>query len=372
MAAEIGPQDPDVEPARDPLEESFASPEPVSPDAEAPRLEAVMRALKAEPWSFDFFHAVRLIEQARIGRRRVGFYHDPGREVVRFGAHQSLSFPASSIQSLDPESPEWKMLVNFIGMTGPLGVLPRLYTVAVQERTRMKDATLADFLDMFNHRATSLFYRAWGKYRLPVRYPLGMDDQMSMAFLSLVGLGTPHLARRQEIEDETFVWLSGLFSMQARSAVALEQILEDYFQVPVDVVQFAGAWCRLEEDSTCTFSEEEDPSEQLGCGAVVGDEVFDYQARVRVRLGALTMAQYQKFLPGESGYRRLRQITQFFSRDQIEFEVQLVLRSEDVPSCALAAGAADQQAPVQLGWTTWVHNRPRFTRNPEDTVLLLQ
>ncbi len=366
MASEIGPQDSDVG-AADSLELSDAglvTRRTEALAAESIRFAPVMRLLAKEPWSFDFFRAVWLLEQARDGRR-VGFFHEPSTEVIRFGAYPSLAFPASSIQSLDTESAEWKMLVNFIGMTGPLGVLPRLYTVAVQDRLRSKDFTLRDFLDMFNHRVTSLFYRAWGKYRLPMRYPLGMDDQMSMAFLSLAGLGTAGLRQRHEVDDETFVWFSGLFGLQARSAVALEQILEDYFRVPVDVVQFVGSWCRLEGDSTCDLSEDEDPSEQLGLGAVVGDEVFDHQSRVRVRLGPLTIAQYRWFLPGESGHRRLRELTRFFSRDQIEFEVQLVLRREDVPACDLAA-------EVQLGWTSWVKNRPHFPRDPEDTVLLLQ
>jgi type VI secretion system protein ImpH len=370
MATEIGPQDSDV---KDPLEASFVSRQVIRPDTldvEDPRYTALTALMKAEPWTFDFFRAVWLLERIRSGRRRVGFFHEPTREVVRFGVHQSLAFPASSIQSLDPEKPDWKMLVNFIGMTGPLGVLPRLYTVAVQDRMRVKDFTLRDFLDMFNHRATSLFYRAWTKYRLPVRYPIGMDDQMSLAFMSLVGLGTSGLGKRMEVEDETFVWFSGLFGLQTRSAVALEQILEDYFQVPADVVQFVGAWCPLVGDSTCTLTEDEDPSEQLGCGAVVGDEVFDHQARVRVRLGPLTIEQYRRFLPGESGYRRLRQLTRFFSRDQMDFEVQLVLRRDDVPYCHLADEPEEEQ--VQLGWTTWMKNHPSFTRNPDDTVLLLQ
>lgn len=366
MAAEIGPEDPNLGTST-----RYELPRVAQPEGIVPRFAAVAELMKAEPWTFDFFHAIRLLEQFRVGRRRVGFFNEPSREVIRFGAYPSLAFPASAIQSLDPESAEWKMLVNFIGLTGPLGVLPRLYTVAVQERGRLKDNTLRDFLDMFNHRVTSLFYRAWTKYRLPVRYPLGMDDQMSLAFLTFSGLGTPGLRKRQEIDDETFVWLSGLFGLQARSAVALEQILEDYFQVPVEVVQFVGAWCPLVGDSTCDLSEDEDPSEQLGCGAVVGDEVFDHQAKVRVRLGPLTIGKYRWFLPGESGYRRLRQLTRFFSRDQTDFEVQLILRRDDVPYCELADEDREQDE-VQLGWTTWVKNRPRFPRDPEDTVLFLQ
>jgi Type VI secretion, TssG len=62
---------------------------------------------------------------------------------------------------------------------------------------------------------------------------------------------------------------------------------------------------------------------------------------------------------------RLRQLTAFFSRDQIDFEVQLILKRVDVPECEL-------EERVQLGWTTWVKNRPYFPRDPEDTILFLQ
>ncbi|MBM3794519.1 MAG: type VI secretion system baseplate subunit TssG [Acidobacteria bacterium] len=373
MAAEIGPQDSPLDPdtpAADTNAFSESSPVllEVVPDGDVPRFAAVADLLRAEPWSFDFFRAVWLLEQLREGRRRVGMFNEPSREVVRFTAHPSLSFPASSIQSLAHDSPLWRMAVNFMGLTGPFGVLPRHYTAVIQERARMKDFAFRDFTDLFNHRAVSLFYRAWTKYRLPIRYARGADDQLTQAFLSLSGLGTPHLTGRQEVNDETFVWYSGLFGMQARSAVALEQILEDYFQVPVEVMQFVGAWCRLETSSTTELDEDEDPSEQLGLGAVVGDEVYDHQARARVRMGPLTFAQYRRMLPGGADYRRVRELTRLFSRDQIDFELQLVLKRGEVPPAMLEP----EPEPVMLGWTSWVKTQPEFPRDPEDTVLLLQ
>lgn len=368
MAAEIGPQDSGLE-VTSSLTAVGQSAPPEQAVAIDPRYDEVARLLRAEPWSFDFFQAVGLLERMRTGYGAVGRYGEPSREVVRFAAHPSLTFPPSSIHTLTAESSEWKMVVNFFGLTGPLGVLPRLYTVAIQERARVKDYTLRDFLDLFNHRATSLFYRAWTKYRVPVRYPGGMDDQVSQALLSLSGLGLPALQGRQEIADETFVWYSGLFGQQARSAVALEQIIEDYFGVPAEVEQFVGAWYRLDPELLCTFDETEEPSEQLGLGAVVGDEVYDQQARVRVRLGPLSLVEYKRLLPGGAAYRRLKQLTDFFSRRQIDFEAQLILRREEVPACELDPLEAE---PVRLGWTTWMKSRPGFPRDPEDTVLFLQ
>ena len=85
----------------------------------------------------------------------------------------SLAFPAAEIQRLElPEDDagQPRMDVNFLGLTGPQGVLPIYYTQLIAERARLRDTAIRDFLDIFNHRMISLFYRAWEKYRFPIGY----------------------------------------------------------------------------------------------------------------------------------------------------------------------------------------------------------
>jgi type VI secretion system protein ImpH len=325
--------------------------------------------LRREPYAFDFFQAVRLLERFLPERTSVGRFAHPESEVARFTVHPSLAFPASQIQSMDcAEDHPVEMTVNFMGLTGPQGVLPNPYTSLIIERLRASDSSPRDFLDIFNHRIISLFYRAWRKYRFDVAYEQGERDLFSRHLLSLLGVGTEGLRDRQAISDDTLVYYAGLLAQRPRSAQALQQILADYFDVPVAIEQFAGAWYRLDAETQCRLLEQSSESGELGFGAVVGDEVWNQQSKVRIVLGPLTLDRYVDFLPEGKSWEPLRAWVKFFSNDEWDFEVKLVLEREEVPACTLGAEGA---SGPQLGWVSWVRSAP-FGRDPDDTVLALE
>ena len=317
--------------------------------------------------SFEFFQAVTLLERLSAGLRPVGGFSNPEEEAVHFRVNPRLGMPASQIQKLefrDDAPPE--MTVNFMGLTGPSGALPYTYSELILERIRVKDHGLAAFFDIFNHRAISLFYRAWQRSRFPVTYSAGPRDLFTRYLLDLIGLGTEGLRDRQEIEDEALLHYVSLVAMQSRSATALEQIIEDYFEVPVEIQQFTGAWYGLDGATQCVMTDVDTPSRQIG-GAVVGDAVWDRQARVRIRLGPLSMERYCDFLPEASAYTALRGLTRFFSNQCLEFELQLVLDRAQAPGAELDFEATN---PVRLGWVSWLKTAP-LGMDPDDTILTL-
>ncbi len=325
--------------------------------------------LFAEPYSFEFFQAVRLLRRFSPNQNNVGLNQPPRSEIVRFGVHPSLAFPASEIQSLErrPNLPPL-MKVNFMGVVGPQGLLPIYYTEMVIERIRAKDRTLADFLDIFHHRIISLFYRVWQKYRFQVAYEQGEGDQFSQYLLSLIGLGAPALQHRQEIPDASLLCYAGILAQQPRTALGLELILLDYFAVPVRVEQFLGAWYSLDESSQCNLDDTFFDSQQLGFGAVAGDEIWDPQSRVRIVLGPLSLQQYLDFLPSGTAFKPLRSLVRFYAGDEFDFEVQLILQREQAPPCELGAEGA---AAPQLGWLSWSKTKP-MQSDPSQAILQLQ
>ena len=325
----------------------------------------VSQELFDEAYRFDFFQAVRLLERmaweqsgkdGRGERHPVGQDHGPEEEAVRFRAVASHSFPTGSIRQIrrptgrtpdEAGEPPPEMSVSFAGLTGPHGVLPRHYTTLMIERIRQKDYALRDFFDVFNHRTVSLFYRSWEKYRFPVAYERseltgveGKEDLFTQVLYCLVGLGTGRLRGRLEFDDEAFLFYAGYFAHFPRSAVVLEIMLADYFELPVEVRQFQGQWLQLSEEDRSALSCPGHPrgvNNEMGKSLLAGERVWDVASKFRVRIGPLTYRQFCSFLPSEEALKPFCQMVRAYAGPQFDFDVQLVLLAHLNGECVAGA-----------------------------------
>jgi type VI secretion system protein ImpH len=320
-------------------------------------------ALRREPHRFEFFQAVRLLGRL-AGGVAVGRDEPPEREAVRFGAAPALGFAPAAVRQIrhappadgDGAAPA-EMLVSFLGLTGPSGVLPHHYTALLLRRGRDKDHTLRDFFDLFNHRLVSLFYRAWEKYRLAAAYERAKadspdeDDPITRGLYCLAGLGAPGLRARQEAADEAFLYYGGHFSRRTRPASALEAVLEDYFGVPVSVEQFRGRWLPLAPEDRSYLAgpgEGEGLNCCLGEDVIVGERVWDAQSKFRVRVGPLSYGEFRRLLPDGDGLRPLCELTRSYAGPEFSFDVQPVLAAGEAPGYRLGGDGS------RLGWDSWV------------------
>lgn len=362
----------------------------------------VSRDLFVAPYRFNFFQAVRLLEHRRreleLGRapsdqtrephlegNGVGRDLDPRSEVARFRALTSLGFPAAAISELRadtasshdrgaPHPPE--MVVTFLSLTGPNGALPRHYTELLLQRIREKDFSLRDFLDLFNHRLISLFYRAWEKYNWAIAYersqlddPTREPDPVTRGVYDLVGLGTTGLRGRLDVNDEVFLFYGGHYAHLPRSALALESLLAEYLEMPVALLQCQGQWLNLELDDQACMPSSRLPkgrNNRLGLNLIVGERVWDVQSRFRLRLGPLTWRQFRSLMPNGEGLRPLCQMTRLYVGPALDFDVQPLLKPEEVPACQLTPNPDD--GPY-LGWNTWMPAPMTPTRSPVDDAV---
>ncbi|NTW02053.1 MAG: type VI secretion system baseplate subunit TssG, partial [Oscillochloris sp.] len=219
--------------------------------------DSIERQLYNNGSDFDFYQAVRLLEWLYADQDRLGETAQPERESVRFHSAVGFDFPPSDIATIQrgrdghQESPEaWQdihngqatMLINFLGLAGIHGPLPPPVTKLIMERSRAGDEVLRDFLDIFNHRLAALMYRVRKIHRRGMANvaPGAPDDRFGQYLYALIGLGSPSLQGRLPIPDRALLRYAGLLATQPRSALGLELLLSDYFQLPVKVEQFQG------------------------------------------------------------------------------------------------------------------------------------
>lgn len=324
------------------------------------------RVLLEEPYRFEFFQAVRLFERIFPDKKPVGGDALPAQECVRFRSRIAMDFPPSEIQEIRQPRTEdgaYEMLINFMGMVGVSGVMPTHYTEMVLDRVRHQDTAMWSFLDIFTHRAVSMFFRAWEKYRFPVAYERGNDDFTSYLF-DVAGLGTRGLRGRMNLDDESLLPYSALIAQKPHSQTAVANVVSDYLSVPARIEQFFGQWLPLNKQDLTKVGVE---NSQLGVNAIAGSRIWHQQTKFRIKLGPLRFNQFQAFLPTGGAYPKLRSIVMFMVGLEFDFDVQLKLKAAEVPGTILTTRAVRKPT---LGWTSFLKSRP-FKVDDEQLVLAM-
>jgi type VI secretion system protein ImpH len=139
----------------------------------------------------------------------------------------------------------------------------------------------------------------------------------------------------------------------------LTHVLQHFFRVPVQIEEFVGHWLLLSARERTSLIAD---GAVLGSGSVLGSRVWDRQSKFRIRLGPLTLDQYESFLPaspktrgGERGQgggplRKLVEWVRMYLCFELDWDVRLLLKANEVPTLALGGGQ-------RLGWTAWLGDR---------------
>lgn len=314
-----------------------------------------LQDLYANAPHYRFFQAVRLL---RLQRRALAL---PG--PLRFRTPATLSFPASEIRALRPLPPAaddragaLEMEVAFLGLTGPSGVLPVPYTELLQERRQLyRDSTLHAFLDLFNHRALSLFFDAWRKYRFWVDYEAGERDGFTRNLLDLTGVGASRLAEQLdaaevELPQRFFTFFAGLLAQKPLPASNIEALVRGFFSVEVKLEQFVGQWMLIPGPEQSALGSQ---ACSLGRDSFAGERIWDRQTKIRLEIGPLRRDSFARFLPGGAAEAALRSLLRFCLGHGLACEVTLLLHRDDLSTTQLS-----RAAPSRLGFDSWMRSRP--------------
>ena len=334
--------------------------------AQAALASQALARLQSQPHGFSLFAALRLLEQSFAQQPRLGESRKAVDDLARLGQLPHLSFAPSDVASAVTNDDGQLRLEQYgFGVFGPNGALPLHLTELAYERRRHKeDGTIVDFLNLFQHRLISLFYRAWADGEPTVNLDRPDTDRFRAYVGALFGVGVESAFDADGVPDYAKLSRAGRFAQQTRSADGLEAILADYFDVPVEVRQFAGAWLDIPTDLHCRLGEQ-----QLGLSTTLGASTWQCQHKFEIVLGPLPSAVFSNFLPGARGLTELHSLVRLYTNDEWAWQVRLLMRDADNVRGMRLGQSADVGNAVdsnRLGWTTWLSSR---RAGAEDVVI---
>jgi type VI secretion system protein ImpH len=324
---------------------------------------ALENALRDHPESFEFFEAARRLECAFPERPRLGHSAKAVDDFVRLCQTPSLSFAPRTVDRYQPGGAGKPARLHglFFGLFGPNAPLPlHLTEYAIDRQINAKDPTFGAFANIFHHRMMSLFYRAWADSQPTVHLDRPAEDRFRLYMGAMVGLATPNLDNRDALPDQFKRFFAGRLLQQNRNAEGLKGLLERFFRIPVGIVEFVAEWMRLPPASHLRLGGSADVA-ALGLTAVTGECVWGSQQRFRLRLGPLSRAEFNNFLPGGVALSQLVAAVKTYVGEEKAWDVQLVLHRADVPATRLGQNG-------RMGLTTWMGQPPQST-DIDDVVL---
>jgi len=325
--------------------------------------DPLIAKLTEQPFAFNFNAAVRLLQCRFRDQPRIGHSESPKQDPIRFAQSPALDFAAATIEAVQRKDPERPAIFysRHFGLFGSNGPLPLCFTEFARERIlHHGDTTFAAFCNVFHHRLVSFFFRAWADAQKTVDYDRPTEQQWSQFVGSLIGIGMGSLLNRDRVPDGAKLHFAGRLVHQARNAEGLEAIVQDFFKLNTQVQTFVGRWLDLPAGSECRLGTSPTTG-TLGLTTIVGSRVWTCQLHFRLRLGPMSFKEFERMLPNGSSFHRLCDWVREYAGDQFSWDVQLVLKREEVPAIQLGQAG-------RLGWTTWLKTRP-FERDAEDLIL---
>lgn len=321
----------------------------------------------------DFFRRVRRVDALNRGWPRIGHALVPREELLRFRQVPHLFFAPATVARAAPGAQRQgnrqteELMVYFMGLLGPSGPLPGIYTDVVLAKAngvphpdlRQKstgeseyrpDSGPAAFIDIFNHRFISFFYRAAVSSNKAVDYDREEESRFHSYLGSFLGVGTPEVQSRMKVPDAAALYFSGHFSAPTRHAEGLCKIVSDYCRIPARIESNIGHWVEVPPGNTTSLGGR-NAGGGLGRGALLGARFWDRTMKFRLVLGPMPLAVYESFAPGGETLKALRSLVLLYCGHELTCQLQPVLKKEEVPPLKLGRGS-------RLGFTTWLRSEP--------------
>ncbi len=263
---------------------------------------------------------------------------------ILFTSSANMGFAATDVQSFVNHLDYFELESTFLGLVGSQSPLPNFFLdeLAIND----DDSISKDFLGLFNHRALSILYEGWKKYRYHETYLPDAQDKISHCFFSLIGLGDSDLRQESDLNWCKMLAYIGLITGRSRSQEVINAVVSHYFSVQTSIQEWVLRYVDIapEQQTKIGFQ-----NYQLGETTLLGSQIQDRSSKFTITIHNLDISRFMDFLPFGKEHQVLKKVIQFMLRTQMVYDLNLEIKANEVKSLNLS-----EEAGSYLGWTSFL------------------
>lgn len=307
--------------------------------------------------TYDFHCAIQRIEQMHPEAASLGEGDDPSHEAVILKSHISDAIPDHELHTIENERTRPIVWMNLVSLGGRGGPLPEVYSDMLKERQRYKDHAFRDFLDIFNHRLASLWYRLRQKTLAGFVQKPAKETPVGEAGLCLSGIPNTKILEKTTLKPSLLLAAQTLLWARHRSVESLKTLLEDYFHYSVKIEPWQGGWNNISDNETTRLG---GPWNALGRDTILGKR--SWNAMQGLHLHIYNVNAHMKFPEAQ-----WRDVLRLYIGLHMRVHITLHYDRPNIQPIRLRP-----KKGFFLGRNTWLGPKPQINPNPQYTFLILR
>lgn len=266
-----------------------------------------------------------------------------GKKTIFTSSH-NMGFAPTDISSFSNNPDYYEIESTFLGLSGSQSPLPNFF---LDELAINDDESISkDFLGFFNHRALSILYDGWKKYRYHETYLPNAGDKISHCLFSLIGLGAGDLRQENDLNWCKMLAYIGLITGRSRSQEVLNAVVSHYFSVKTSVQEWVLRYVDIAKEQQTQLGLQ---NCHLGETTLLGSQIKDRSSKFTITIHDLNVERFMDFLPFGKEHSILKKVIQFMLRTQMVYDLNLEIKANEISSLNLS-----EENKGYLGWTSFL------------------
>ncbi|EJK9927237.1 type VI secretion system baseplate subunit TssG [Cronobacter sakazakii] len=282
-------------------------------------------------------------------------------DPLRLRPYAGMGFPASEFKGIEPHFDESQgspptVRTTFMGLYGITSPLPTAYIDDIAQR-RDGHETVEHFLDIFNHRLITQYYRIWRKHSYPASFEDGGTDRISQCLLGLAGLGIPGTAEHLDTPLSRFLGMLPALQLPGRTAEGIAAVVS--MVTPDTSVTVRPRYQRKVDIPELSLSANGEGF-CLDDRPVMGGFAWDMNSTIEIRLYTESKADVRGWMPpGYTLYHDLLSLLRVYLGWRYDACISLTFPRRLLPAPRLTA--RDHKNSVYMGYSFLLGHDPDDT-----------